>query len=98
MKTVELPNTQENRQRLTSLNKTFNGPLVLPKRGGQPKADRAKLLEWWNSLEERFRESQQRQIDTQATLKARHNYGRDETVLPDISGHIKKRRRKRPRE
>jgi hypothetical protein len=56
--------------------------------------NRAKLLEWWNDLEIRW-EAEGGGKNTEATLQAQHNFGRDGTVLPDISGQVKKRRRKK---
>jgi hypothetical protein len=89
---IERENNPEGQRQVRALNTRFNGPIILPKKGGQPKVTRDKLLAWWNGLEEQFRELEQKQADTQATLQAEHKYGKDETVLPDISGHVKKRR------
>jgi hypothetical protein len=92
---LDLKNTEANRGRVRKLNKQFEGPITLPGKGGQPKVSKEKLLSWWNGLEERFRESEQKQADTQATIQVQHDYGRDGTVLPDISGHVQKRRGKK---
>ena len=55
--------------------------------------DKAKLLEWWNGLEQKFRDEKQRQRDAKATTAAQHPYGQGGIVAPGISGGVKKRRR-----
>ena len=92
---LDLANNAENQRRVRELNTRFEGPIILPSKGGQPKANKDKLLNWWNGLEERFRQMEQKQTDTEATLQAEYSYARDEKVLPNISGHVKKRRRKK---
>jgi hypothetical protein len=92
---LKLGNNDENRNRVRQLNKLRAGPIILPGKGGQPKVTKDKLLSWWNSLEKRFEEIEQKATDTQATLSSRHNYARDGQVLPNISGHVKKRRGKK---
>jgi hypothetical protein len=90
---LEMKNTEVNRGRVRGANERFEGPINIPKQGGQPKANKAKLLEWWNGLEMRWEAGGAGQI-TAATLENRHNYGRDGEVVPDIGGHTKKRRGK----
>jgi hypothetical protein len=89
-----MENNSENQRRARDLNAKYEGPITLPGRGDQPRVNRDKLLTWWNGLEERFQEIKQKQIDTQATIQDQHDYGRDGKVLPDIAGHVKKRRGK----
>jgi hypothetical protein len=86
------PNSRPAKRRVRTLNVLYEGPIILPGPHHQPVADKDKLLGWWNGLEERFRELEQRRADREATLAARHPYGRNGTVLPDISGHVKHRR------
>src|SRR5262249_40573593 len=92
---LEQKNNPQNQRRVRQLNEQYPRPIILPGKGGQPKVSKDKLLDWWNELEKRFRESEQKQADTEATLQAQHTYGRDGTVLPDISGQIQKRRGKK---
>jgi hypothetical protein len=89
---LEMRNNAENRRRVREANAKFAGPIALPTKGGQPKACKERLLEWWNNLEKQFDEQEQNALDEQATLAASYSYGKDETVLPDISGHVLKRR------
>ncbi len=90
-----MKNNPENRRRVRDANKQYQGPITLPKKGGQPKVSQDRLLSWWNELEVRFRESKQRQADSAATVKSRYDHGKDGQVLPEIAGHVKKRRRRR---
>jgi hypothetical protein len=90
---VGMANNDEMKRRLRSLNKKYSGPIQMPRQGGRPKVDKTKLLKWWNGLEERFRESAQKQVDARSTLQAQYHHGRDGTVFPEISGHVRKRRR-----
>jgi hypothetical protein len=92
---LDLKNNSEKHRRVRQLNEQYDGPIILGGKGSQPRVSKDKLLHWWNGLEERFRESEQKQADTEATLQAQHNFGRDGTVLPDISGHVKNRRGKK---
>jgi hypothetical protein len=92
---LDLPNNAENQRRVRAMNKQFDGPIALPKQGGQPKVSKDKLMSWWNHLENCFREGAQKDADTRATLDDQHDYGRNERVLPNISGHVKKRRGKK---
>jgi hypothetical protein len=90
---VGLKNNEQNRHRVRDLNAQYGGPIIRPPQGGQPKANKDKLLRWWAGLEERFREAERKDIDTRASVKERHNYGRAGEVVPNIGGHVTKRRR-----
>jgi hypothetical protein len=92
---LDQKNNSENQRRVRQLNERYDGPIIAGGKGSQPRVSKDKLLHWWNGLEERFMESEQKQADTEATLQARHQYGRDGTVLPDISGHVQNRRGKK---
>lgn len=87
-----LPYDVEHRRRIRAANKRFGGPIFLPGKGGQPKVAKTALLTWYNGLEKRFCRLQARERDAQATVHASHQYGRDAVVIPDIAGHVKKRR------
>jgi hypothetical protein len=89
---LSLPNNEENRGRVRALAELRGGPISLPRKGGQPKVEKTKLIEWWNDLEHRFDESAQRICDRNATVETTHNYGRDATVAPEIQGGVKRRR------
>jgi hypothetical protein len=91
---LERKNHRRERDRVRRLNIMTDGPIKLPGQGGQPTVDRDKLLAWWNDLEKHFQESEQKQVDTHATLQVQHNHGREGTVLPGIAGQVKKRRGK----
>jgi len=88
-------NDDEKRDRIRRLNNMHGGPIIFPGRGTQPTVDKAKLVAWWNGLEDRLRELEQQQTDRQATVADQVNYGKDGTVVPDIAGGVKKRRKDR---
>ena len=91
---LDLKPNEASRDQIRSLNEKYSGPITIGGRGKQPKATRENLLKWWNGLESRFEENQARDRDKQATVDNQYKHGRDETVVPDISGHVKKRRGK----
>ncbi len=88
---LDLKNDQKDR--VAKLNSDYDGPIVMPGQGAQPKVAKDKLVVWWNGLEARFSEIQQRARDRKASVEAQHDYGRDGTVVPDIGGSVKSRRR-----
>src|SRR5438046_1905985 len=90
--TVGLPNNEVNRRRVRRLHAQFPGPILFPKKGGQPAVCQNSLLTWWDGLEEQFHQSKQRQTDEEATLGQSYCYGREGIVFPDIAGHLRKRR------
>jgi hypothetical protein len=91
---LRMKNNEECRRRVREANERYEGPIILPRAGGQPKVNKDKLLPWWNGLEERFREIEQKRSDAEATVDDQYSYGRNETVVPEIEGHVKKRRKK----
>jgi len=92
---LNTPFNSSNCSHVRRANDKFDGPIPSPGRGAQPQVEKTTLLAWWNSLEARFQEDQQRRTDKKASLQAQHNYGRDESVLPEVAGHVQKRRRKK---
>jgi len=87
-----MKHNSEDRQKVSRLNKTIDGPINIPGKGKQPFVERGALLEWWNRLEAQVA-TQNRQRNTAATVASHHPYSRDGEVLPDIGGGEKKRRR-----
>jgi hypothetical protein len=83
---LERQNTKSTRQTIRRLNNSFDGPIRLPQQWGQPRVDRAKLIAWWNGLEQMTDERRQRQRDSQATVEEQHPFGRDGMVAPGVSG------------
>ena len=47
-----------------------DSPIIVTKQGAQPKVEKAKLLAWWNGLEEKYQEDQRRERDKKATVAA----------------------------
>jgi hypothetical protein len=88
-------NDDATRTKISRLNENFNGPIISPGQGAQPFAEKTALINWWNELETRFREKEQKRIDSRATVQDRCEHGRDGVVIPGIIGHEVKSRRKR---
>jgi hypothetical protein len=92
---LELKNTPDRRWQIRKLNDAYCGPIIFPGAGGQPKVVKAKLLSWWNSLEQEWEASEQTRTNAQATAQEQYSHGRDGIVTPKLTGHVKKRRKKR---
>jgi hypothetical protein len=90
---LHLANNSTNQAKVRNFIKHYGGPIKLPQKGGQPKVTKDKLLEWWNQLETRWSTSGEG-MNSAATLEDQHNYGKTGTVVPQISGHVKKRRKR----
>jgi hypothetical protein len=90
-----LRNNAEDRGRIRHLNSQYEGPIVIPKQGAQPKVDEAKLREWYDHLEVQWTVGHRPARDAQPTAAAQHPYGRNGTVAPEISGRVKGRRKDR---
>jgi hypothetical protein len=95
---VGMKNTIADRQQLRTLNNKYEGPIIMPERGGQPKVDKGKLRPWWDGLESRWvedrKEAEEKRRDREEATGERHSYGRNGEIVPDIGGHVKKRRTK----
>jgi hypothetical protein len=84
---------KEDRERVRNLNTQYGGPIIFPGQGAQPKVDKAKLIEWWNGLEAQWEVGFNRERDVMPTVSDQHSYGKAGTVVPGISGGVKKRRK-----
>jgi hypothetical protein len=92
---LELPNNDESRNRVKNLNAKHNGPIIVETKGSQPKADEARLISWWNGLEELWQAEVENKNNAAATVADTHKYGKNGEVVPGIDGHVKKRRSKK---
>ena len=92
---LKLKNNKETRNRVTRLSKEHDGPIIIPGQGGQPKAERQKLIEWWNRLEILWQDKANQQAGKRMSGEAQHKYGASGTVAPEVGGGVKKRRRDR---
>lgn len=88
-------NDKSSRDRVSRLNKSSDGPIKQGTQGKQPVVDRDRLIPWWSGLEARHANSVQRETDKEATVSKSYEHGRDGEVVPDIAGHVLKRRGKR---
>lgn len=92
IKALGRKDSAEERTAMKQLNKKYDGPIIT-KQGAKTVASRAKLVEWWNSLEQIFLDAANKQRDQSATTEGTYQYGKTATVVPEISGHIVKRRK-----
>jgi hypothetical protein len=83
------------RNEIKGLNEKFNGPIRNTGRGTSPMVYLDDLREWWDSLVIQAQEMKNRREGTRISAEAQHNYGRDGTAAPEVSGGVKKRRRDR---
>jgi hypothetical protein len=95
--TLQQQNDEAFQKRIKQLHSRHPGPIQLRGRGKQPIAEQRKLIEWWNSLEERFGEVQARSISRTQSTAHKYSYGRDGVVIPEIKGHERRRRRSQNR-
>jgi hypothetical protein len=91
-------NDDTTRNKIKKLNQEYAGPIVMPERqGGQPRVAKDALMNWWNSMSERFdnrtEETKQDAESAKVTTSNTHNYGATGTVVPGIGGHIKSSRK-----
>jgi hypothetical protein len=89
---VGMKNTPEDRGKVQRLNDNYQGPIMTKGQGSQPRAEKTKLVAWWDGLEGQWEKSAQKQSDRDATVKATHNFGREGIVAPEIKGSVKRRR------
>lgn len=88
-------NDEAFQKRVKALHARIQSPIVFGGQGKPPTVDRAKLLSWWNTLADRLAELESRRRDSKETTRDTYKHGRDGIVVPDIGGHVKKRRTKR---
>lgn len=89
--------SSEDRERVRYANDQYNGPILFPGQGAQPKVNKAKVVEWWNGLEAQWSVGDSRARDSKPTVAAQHNYGKGGVVVPGIAGGVKRRRADRKR-
>ena len=92
LQTLKRDNNPTEKGRLERLNDSHDGPIITGESGQPPKAERMKLIAWWNSLEEIWKSQQSIRTNTAATVAEQYPHGRDATVVPAIGGQVKKRR------
>lgn len=86
----------EARGRVKQANERFSGPILTGGQGKRPKVNKAKLIEWWNSLEAEWQSDMDKERDKRATTESQHPHGREGIVAPDIGGSVKRRRQGPP--
>ena len=82
------------RRSLRLMNETQSGPIKSLGRGKKPEVWSDDLEQWWHDQEARHQALQEKQASTSATLDSSFEYGRkSETVIPEASMHVRKRRK-----
>lgn len=79
---------------LMSCNKRWDGPIQSPGRGHKPFADEQELKNWYSDLESKAEEKSRADRDREQTVNEMHEYGKTGTVVPEIGGSVKKRRKR----
>ena len=92
LQTLNRDNNATWRGRVERLNDAHNGPIIKGATGQSPTVVKPKLIAWWNSLEEILESKQSIRTNAEATVEEQYAHGRDATVVPEISGQVKKRR------
>ena len=91
---LDMSNNSEDREKVRNLNDKYGGPILFPGQGVQPKVERTKFIEWWNALEVQWTTRSLGQArDVKPNTESQYEYGRAGTVVPEISGAVKKRRK-----
>ncbi len=91
---IKRPFSIETKRQIARLNELNGGPVPKPGRGKQPIVDKKKWLEWWNGIEDRKQELEQRQLDSEASTVNTYKHGHSAVVVPEISGSIKQKKAK----
>ena len=90
-----MKNNREDKDKVSRLSKTYDGPIVFPGQGKQPMVDKGKLLEWWNRLTIELQDRVNQARGATSDANSQHDYGRTGTAVPGIGGGMKHRRRDR---
>lgn len=83
------------KEQVQALHARFPGPIKVGSQGSWPLVDRVQLLLWWNEIDRHYEEAVKIAEDRKATVQGKHPYGSSGTVIPEIKGATKDRRRKR---
>jgi hypothetical protein len=90
-----MKNNREDKDKVSRLSRTYNGPIVFPGQGKQPLVDKAQLIEWWNRLTIELQDRVNQARGATSDARSQHDYGRTGTAVPGIGGGMKHRRRDR---
>jgi len=93
--TLGMKNNSEDREKVRNFNSRYDGPILFPGQGAQPKVEKTRIIEWWDHLETEWADMAQQVQGKKANAESQHNYGRDGTPTPEISGEVKRRRKDR---
>ncbi|MCC7424472.1 MAG: hypothetical protein IT428_29750 [Planctomycetaceae bacterium] len=91
---LEMKYDETGRRQVADLNRRFDGPITNLGKGSQPVVEDSRLIEWWNGLELRFQELDDRTRDKAATVETQYLHGpQGEIVVPEINGKMKRKKK-----
>jgi hypothetical protein len=91
---LEQQNDDGFQKRVRRLHKLHPSPIKFGGRGTAPTVEKRMLIEWWNSLEQRFSELESRVISQKESTADTHPFGRHGVAIPEIRGHQRGRRQR----
>lgn len=83
----------DQKDRVARLSSEYEGPIIVPGQGAQPKVEKTKLLAWWNRLEITWEDQLNQKRGGALEGASQHDYGRMGRVAPEIKGSVRKRRK-----
>jgi hypothetical protein len=92
LQALKLKNNDDQRRVVRRLNERRDGPITFGSTGERPWVVAHDLLAWWNSLGQQVEEAEKQRANASESTSGQYNYGRNGTVVPEIKGHVKKKR------
>jgi hypothetical protein len=91
---LTLADRRRRERRIRTWHDRHGGPIVFAAHpGGQPWVLEHELLAWFAGLQDTERQEEQHRRDRAATVQNRYPHGRTGEVVPDLDGHVRRRRR-----
>ena len=87
-----LSDNTEDRGKVRRLNEQYCGPILFPKAGGQPKAERGGLLSWWNRLAVKWEIQSHEIAGRRLSAETQYPHGREGVIAPEIAGSVRGRK------
>jgi hypothetical protein len=93
---LTLADRRRRERRIRTWHDKHGGPIVFGTgRGAQPWVQATALVAWFTALQDTEEQQEQQRRDRAATVKHRYRHGRTGEVVPDLAGHVQRRRRAR---
>lgn len=94
--TLDKKKNKSSRDQVKYLNELYDGPIIVRGQGSQPIVEKTKCIDWWNKLEILTQDAIHQAWGKSLEAQQQYDYGRSGTVVPEISGGVKKRRKTKP--